>query len=284
MIQRADASMGRLCQVLDTKPLIADGPETRTDLSNISGSVEFEQVSFKYSDEGPEVLRDISFTVSPGMTLGIVGRTGSGKSTLVRLIPRLLTPTSGSIKVSQIESSRIPLSVLREAIGYVPQEAFLFSDTVGQNIAFANLDADQSDIERAAEDADLLSNIEDFPEGFETRVGERGITLSGGQKQRTAIARALIAKPPIIIFDDALSAVDAETEVNILSRLRRYQGDHTLVIVSHRLSAVQDADLVLVLDEGAIVERGTHPELIRLDGYYAGMWRRQQLEQELETL
>jgi ATP-binding cassette subfamily B protein len=283
MIQRADASMGRLCQVLDTEPLIADGPDTRSDLTEISGSVEFDDVSFKYQDDGLEVLRNVSFSVSPGMTLGIVGRTGSGKSTLVRLIPRLLTPTSGRIKVGQIESSQIPLSVLRAAIGYVPQEAFLFSDTVGQNIAFANLDSDDTDIRRAAEDADLLSNIEDFPEGFETKVGERGITLSGGQKQRTAIARALIAKPPVIIFDDALSAVDAETEVNILSRLRRYQGKHTLVIVSHRLSAVQDADLVLVLAEGQVVERGTHTELIELDGYYAGMWRRQQLEQELET-
>jgi ATP-binding cassette subfamily B protein len=284
MIQRADASMGRLCEVFDQKPLIEDGPRTDRSITELTGSIRFEGVSYQYSNEGPDVLQNVSFSVPAGARLGIVGRTGAGKSTLIRLIPRLLVPTSGRIEIGGVDIEEIPIQTLRRAVGYVPQEAFLFSDSIAQNIAFANMDTGETEIERSAADADLLSNVEDFPEGFETQVGERGITLSGGQKQRTSIARALLDKPPIIVFDDALSAVDAETEDNILANLRRYEGDHTLVVVSHRLSAVQTADLILVLDDGAVVERGTHEELIEIDGLYRDLWRRQQLEQELEAL
>ncbi|MFV1980282.1 MAG: ABC transporter ATP-binding protein [Rhodothermia bacterium] len=284
MIQRADASMARLSQVLDTEPLIADSPKTRRELTRVEGAIQFEDVSFGYSDDRVDALHGVSFSIPAGATLGIVGRTGSGKSTLVRLIPRLLLPTSGRITIGGFDADEIPLATLRRAIGYVPQEAFLFSDSVGRNIAFADIGAGDPEIRRAAADADLLDNVEKFQEGFDTKVGERGVTLSGGQKQRTAIARALLGKPPIIIFDDALSAVDAETEDNILSSLQTYKGKHTLVIVSHRLSAVRHADLVLVLEEGVVVERGQHDELIRMDGLYCELWRRQQLEREIETL
>ena len=235
MVQRADASMDRLCQVLDTEPLIADGPSTRHELTSIGGSIQFDNVSFRYSDDREAALSEVSFFIAEGATLGIVGRTGSGKSTLIRLVPKLLLPTSGRIRIGGVDIDEIPLAILRRSVGYVPQEAFLFSDTVGENIAFADMNADEAAIKQAAADADLLDNVDDFPDGFGTKVGERGITLSGGQKQRTAIARALISKPPIIIFDDALSAVDAETEDNILSGLQKYQGEHTVVIVSHRL-------------------------------------------------
>ncbi|HET6566329.1 MAG TPA: ABC transporter ATP-binding protein, partial [Rhodothermales bacterium] len=217
MIQRASASMSRLNEVFDAEPDIRDTEETDTSIARIDGRITFSNVSFRYNADGPDVLDDVNFDVESGSTLAVVGRTGSGKSTLVELIPRLLDPTGGTVFLDGKDVRRIPLEVLRSSIGYVPQDVFLFSDTIADNIAFGAMGAEQSAVETAAAHAELLDNIQDFPEGFDTFVGERGITLSGGQKQRTSIARALIRNPRVLILDDALSAVDTNTERNILS-------------------------------------------------------------------
>ncbi|MEZ4700710.1 MAG: ABC transporter ATP-binding protein [Rhodothermales bacterium] len=284
MIQRASASMKRLATILDTEPAIADGEATDAGLTSLEGRIAFENVTFRYNAEGPDVLTDLSFDIPAGSTLAIVGRTGSGKSTLVEMVPRLLDPSEGVVRIDGRDVRDFPLETLRSHIGYVPQEVFLFSDTIANNIAFGTLEADQEQIENAAREAELLDNIASFPEGFETFVGERGITLSGGQKQRSSIARALIREPQILILDDALSAVDTNTESLILGHLRKHYGRRTIFIVSHRISAVQDADLILVLDTGRIVERGTHSELLEHNGLYADLHRKQLLEQEIASL
>jgi ATP-binding cassette subfamily B protein len=281
MIQQASASMSRLLDVFDAVPDVQDGAGTDAAITEVRGDLAFEGVAYRYASDGPDVLSGVSFEVLAGTSLGIVGRTGAGKSTLVSLIPRLFDPTAGSVRVDGRDIREIPLDVLRGAIGYVPQEVFLFSDTLEHNVAFGAQTSTLDEVRVAAEEADLLANVEDFPLGFETVLGERGITLSGGQKQRTAIARALIRRPPILIFDDALSAVDTRTEATILENLRRQFGQRTVVIVSHRVSAVQDADQILVLDDGRIAERGTHAELVEQGGTYAEMVRTQRLEAEL---
>jgi len=284
MVQRAAASIARLNAIFDTDPEIADGPRTDPSITRMDGRVSFECVSFRFGADSDWVLRDVSFEAPAGSTLAIVGRTGSGKTTLVQLVPRMLEPVSGAVRIDGHDVSSIPLQVLRSSIGYVPQDVFLFSDSVANNIAFGTLQADEGEIVEAAREADLLENVQSFPDGFETSVGERGITLSGGQKQRTSIARALIREPRILILDDALSAVDTNTERNILGHLKQHYGRRTMIVVSHRISAVQNADLILVLDEGRIVERGRHDELLLQDGLYASMYRKQLLEQELEAI
>ena len=281
MIQQASASMSRLLDVFDTAPDVADSAATDASVTAVEGRLTFDDVTFRYTEAGPAVLDRVSLDVPAGTTLGIVGRTGAGKSTLVQLVPRLMDPTSGTVRLDGRDVREVPLAVLRGAIGIVPQEVFLFSDTVGHNVAFGAPDATDADIRTAAHEADLLDNVEAFPAGFETVVGERGITLSGGQKQRTAIARALIRRPPVLLFDDALSAVDTRTEATILATLREQFGQRTVVIVSHRVSAVQDADQIAVLDDGRVAEHGTHDELVALGGTYATMVRKQLLEAEL---
>jgi ATP-binding cassette subfamily B protein len=284
MIQRASASVKRLQKIVDTEPDIADTDRTDPSITDIEGRITFENVWFQYEGESEAALKNVSFDLRADETLAVVGRTGSGKSTLVRMIPRLMDPDRGTVRIDGRDVREIPLDTLRSHLGYVPQDVFLFSDTVANNIAFGKLDADEDEIRTAAKEADLLGNVQDFPDGFETFVGERGITLSGGQQQRTSIARALIRDPRILVFDDALSAVDTATERNILQSLRRRQGSHTLVIVSHRLSAVQEADLILVMDEGRVVERGTHEDLVNNDGLYADLHEKQLLEEEIEAI
>ena len=282
MVQRAAASMARLNEIFDAKPSIpsSNGAER----TPIKGGISFKNVSFRHPHSGVLALDDVSFDIPPGSTFAIVGRTGSGKTTLVEMIPRLLDAQDGAVSIDGRNIKSISVDHIRSAIGYVPQAVFLFSDTVANNISFGEMDAKPEDIERAAAEADLLENVLDFKEGLETFVGERGITLSGGQKQRTSIARALIRDPKILILDDALSAVDMHTERNILSHLRKHFGKRTIVIVSHRVSAVQDADQIIVLDDGRIIERGNHASLLDNNGFYASLYHKQQLEQELEAL
>lgn len=284
MIQRASASMIRLNEILDTEPDIADGDGTDPAVDVITGALSFENVSYGYESKTDNALSEVTIDVPAGSTLAIVGRTGSGKSTLIEMIPRIIEPTHGRVLIDGRDVRHIPIDILRSSIGYVPQEVFLFSDTIANNIAFGELDAPRDHIEAASREADLLENIVDFPSGFETFVGERGITLSGGQKQRTSMARAIIRRPPILILDDALSAVDTSTEKRILDALRQHYGRRTIVIVSHRISAVQDADQIVVLDEGRIVERGRHADLLENDGLYADFYRKQLLEEEIDSL
>ena len=280
IFQRGMASMGRMNQIMTIEPAIKDSDETR-DISEIRGEIEFRNLTLDYTGGGEPALDNINLRIEPGQTVAFVGAVGSGKSSLMNLVPRLLDAEPGQVLIDGRPIREIPLKVLRSSIGYVPQETFLFSETIAGNIAFGVESTSTGEIERAATEAGIADDIREFPKGFETLVGERGITLSGGQKQRTAIARALIRRPRILILDDALSSVNTYTEERILQHLREIMRGRTSLIVSHRVSTVKDADLIVVLDRGRIAERGTHDELIARGGIYAELYEKQLLEEEL---
>jgi len=280
LYQRGTASLKRMNSIFAVQPAIADSPETRQK-PPIAGEIEFRNLNFSYHKNDAPVLRNINLTIPAGKTVAFVGRTGSGKSTLVNLIARVIEAPENTVFVDNASVRDYPLAQLRSSIGYVPQETFLFSDTLSENIAFGVENLERKRIERAAYVAGLLEDVAGFPDGYDTLVGERGLTLSGGQKQRTAIARAILREPRILILDDALSSVDTYTEEKILAQLRGVMRGRTSLIVSHRISTVRDADLICVLDEGQIIEQGTHGELLARGGEYAALYERQLLEEEL---
>ncbi len=315
LFQRGTASMGRIHNIMSEQPEITDaegvilsagasglragveGPLYSARSPQIRGDIEFRNLSFRYGNTllaaergngrahgDEEVLKKVDLRIPAGTSLAIVGPTGSGKSTLVSLIPRIYDAASGTVLIDGRPIREFPLAVLRRNIGFVPQETFLFSDTIRDNIAFGAEDATDEEVRRAAEAANIADEIEGFPDGYKTLVGERGLTLSGGQKQRTAIARALIRNPRILILDDALASVDTHTEDRILNHLREIMQGRTTIFISHRVSTVRNADRIAVLHDGEIVEYGTHDELIERNGYYTDLYNKQLLEEELETV
>jgi ATP-binding cassette subfamily B protein len=279
MVQEAEASQKRLNEFLKIEPEIINKNPNK---SIVNGSISFENVSYTYEDTNIKALQDISFTVKKGETLAILGKTGSGKSTILALISRLYDVTDGKITIDNQEISSLNLYDLRNSIGIVPQDAFLFSDSIKNNIKFGKEDATHEEVTDAAKGAVVHDNIMGFSKQYDTVLGERGITLSGGQKQRVSIARAIIKNPPILLFDDCLSAVDTETEETILNNLNEICKDKTTIIVSHRVSSAKNADKIIIIDEGKIIQQGSHNQLVNQEGYYASLYLKQLSEKELQ--
>jgi len=276
LLQRGAASMDRLQKIFTTMPDIMDGADDiRPD-----PAILVKNLSFTYSGTEVEVLKDVSFQLPAGGTLGIVGRTGSGKTTLVELLMRLYDPPEGTVYLGGVDVHEMKLANIRGMFGYVPQETFLFAMSIADNIAFGSSGMSREMIEELSSVVDIDKEIQGFTDGYDTTVGERGVTLSGGQKQRVAIARALAVKPRILVLDDSLSSVDTETEAAILKRLKKDISDLTSILIAHRISTIQNADNIIVMDDGRVVEHGTHNELLEHDGFYAELFRMQQLEEE----
>jgi ATP-binding cassette subfamily B protein len=284
LLQQGAASMERLASIMDSKPEIQDTERTDHSIENIQGIIEFRNVSFTHKNAAQPTLKNINLKIESGMTVAVVGYTGTGKSTLINLIPRLYDITGGELLIDGIDIRKIPLELLRSNIGFVPQETFLFSETIAENIRYGVDNLSKEDLNTAAEISQIAKEVMEFPKQYETMIGERGITLSGGQKQRSSIARAIMRDPKILILDDALSAVDTYTEEKILHHLHEFMKGRTSIIISHRISTVKDADLIVVLQNGEIVERGSHDELVAINGIYADLHQKQLLEQQLEEM
>lgn len=284
VLQRGTASMKRLNEIFDTKPDIVDGPEVQ-DITQeeLKPSIQFNHLTFTYPGAAHPALSNINLKIEEGKTLAILGRTGSGKTTLVNLILRMYNTNKGQLAIGERDINTIPLKTLRESVGYVPQDNFLFSTTIRDNIAFSNINMDNERVEQATRFANVYDNIMEFPEKFDTILGERGVTLSGGQKQRVSIARAIAKDPKILILDDSLSAVDTKTEEKILEGLKQVMKNRTSIIIAHRISTLKEADEIIVLDEGRIVEQGTHEKLVAIGGLYNSIYQKQLLEEKLEN-
>ena len=284
MIQQADASMKRLMKIFNEPYEISENENTDNSINSISGDIEFKNVTFRYNENLPVVLNNISLKIKKGETIAFIGHTGVGKSSLVNLIPRMYDVTDGEVLIDGNNVKNIPLNVLRKNIGLVPQENFLFSETLASNIIYGSDETNEELINQVSEIAQLSKDVTTFPNGFDTILGERGITLSGGQKQRSSLARALAVDPKILILDDSFSAVDTHTEEDILKSLRQFMKDRTSIIISHRISTVKDADKIFVLNEGRIVEEGKHEALVEKGGIYADLHYKQLLEEELSEI
>ena len=280
LLQRGSASMKRINRILSIEPEIKEKRDAID--REIEGEIRVERLTFAYPGSDAPVLRDITFALEKGKKLGIFGKTGSGKSTLVHLIPRIFDPPEGTLFIDGHDVRDYRLFRLRRSIGFVPQDSFLFSTTIRENIAFGRPDATEEEIIEAAKIAEIYDEIMEFPDGFDTVLGERGVTLSGGQKQRIALARAVLLNPPILIIDDALSAVDTETEEKILNNLKKVMAGRTSIVISHRVKAIMDSDLIIVLDSGEIIERGTHEELLEIGGFYKELYELQMVAEKME--